>query len=103
MDQDKLKLLKLYSDYEMAKENASIYLGPDTKLLPSTRPTKKFMVRDPNTGKYVHFGQMGYEDFTKTRDMNKRYKYLRRAQHIKGEWYKNEYSPNNLSIHILWQ
>jgi len=45
---------------------------------------------------------MGYEDFTKHKDEERRQQYLSRATNIKGNWKKNKYSPNNLAINILW-
>jgi len=45
---------------------------------------------------------MGYEDFTKHKNLKRRQNYLTRSTNIKGDWKKNKYSPNNLSIHILW-
>lgn len=59
------------------------------------------MIQDPNN-KWIHFGQMGYEDYTKHRDENRRMNYLNRASKIKGHWKTNKYSPNNLAIHLLW-
>ena len=59
------------------------------------------MVQDPS-GKWIHFGQMGYEDYTKHHDKLRRKRYLTRATNIHGNWKKNPYSANNLAIHILW-
>ena len=104
MDQadNKLAMLKYYSNYETATKKAKMYLGKKAELFPSTRADKKYMILDPTTNKYVHFGQMGFSDHTKHRDDSVRYRYLRRAINIKGNWRDNKYSPNNLSIHILW-
>jgi len=57
---------------------------------------------NPYTGKYISFGSMGYEDFTKHNDKTRQERYLKRATKIRGNWHNNRYSPNNLSIHILW-
>ena len=54
-----------YSDYESVLKQAKHYYGNDTILLPSTRKTKKYMIYNPQTNKYVHFGAMGYMDYTK--------------------------------------
>ena len=62
---------------------------------------KKYMITTPH-GNIVHFGQMGYEDFTKHKNKTRRKNYLTRSRKIKGDWKKNKYSPNNLSIHLLW-
>ena len=45
---------------------------------------------------------MGYEDFTKHKNEERRQDYLSRATKIKGNWKNNKYSPNNLAINILW-
>jgi hypothetical protein len=59
------------------------------------------MVQSP-TGKWIHFGAIPYEDYTKHKDQERRERYLNRAENIKGSWRQNKYSPNNLAIHLLW-
>ena len=59
------------------------------------------MVRRPD-GIWVHFGEMGYEDYTKHKDEKRRKRYLKRSAGIKGKWKENPYSPNNLSRSLLW-
>ena len=54
------------------------------------------------TKKWIYFGQMGYEDFTKHKDDKRRENYLKRTTNIPGNWKDNKYSPNNLSRNILW-
>ena len=97
----KSAIVKQWSDPREAQRKATDYLGPDAKLFFSTRKDKKYMVRDPD-GRWSHFGQIGYPDFTLTGDIKRRQAYLKRANGIKGNWKSNKYSPNNLSIHILW-
>jgi len=94
--------LEQYSNMEEAQRKAVKYLGKGVELKKSDRNEKKYMVLDPSTQKMVYFGQMGYEDFTKHKDPERRKRYLNRAKNIKGDWKKNKYSPNNLAIHILW-
>ena len=98
-----------YSDYETVLSRAKHYYGENVKLLQSTRKTKKYMIFDPYNNKFVHFGQMGYLDFTKYVQIydikiarEHRYRYLRRALKIKGNWKDNPYSPNYLSLLLLW-
>jgi hypothetical protein len=67
----------------------------------STKDNKKYMVITPDD-KVVHFGQFGMEDYTKHRDEKRRESYLKRATAIKGDWKKDKFSPNNLSINLLW-
>lgn len=95
------ELLK-WSNPEIAQENAYNYLGPEAHLYLSNRKGKKFKIIDMNTNKFVHFGSLDYEDYTKHNDSARRNKYLARATKIKGDWRANPYSPNNLSINILW-
>ena len=57
------------------------------------------MVLDPNTNKMVHFGQMGYEDYTKHHDENRR-QLFRKRNH---KWATAEkYSPAWLSYYLTW-
>jgi hypothetical protein len=91
-----------YSDPHKAQENATNSYGKDGQLYRSTRKDKKYMIIDPQTNKFVHFGAIGYEDATKHNDLNRVKRYLKRAENIKGGWKNDEYSPNNLSIRILW-
>lgn len=91
-------MLSDYSDIDEVQRNARKYLGKEVQ--PSTRKGKKFMVYDGT--KWVHFGALGYEDFTKHKDSARRDRYRKRAFNIKGKWRENNYSPNNLSINILW-
>ena len=88
-----------YSDFKIANSKAlEIYGKP---LFISTRKDKKFMIKNDNN-KYIHFGQLGYEDFSKHKDEKRRQSYLTRAKKIKGLWKEDKYSPNMLSIKILW-
>ena len=100
---DKIKELKQYSNPLISQQNAFKYLGHSAILYPSPRKNKKYRIYDPNNNKWIDFGSIGYKDFTKTpNDFNKRDRYLKRATKIKGNWALNPYSPNNLSINILW-
>jgi len=83
--------------------NAKQYLGPDTIFLPSDKPSKKYKVYNPNTKKFIYFGSMMYEDFTKHKDEKRKMNYLKRSSNIKGNWKEDKYSPNNLSREILWK
>ena len=98
----KLDELKLFSNFEEAQRKANEFLGDDAMLFTSPKQDKKFRIYNPNNGKWVDFGQMGYEDFTKHKDPIRRERYLNRATKIKGKWKDDAYSPNNLAIHILW-
>ena len=99
---EKLQDLIKYSNPQEVQKKAREYLGSNTPIYISSKKNKKYMIQDPNTNKMVHFGQMGYEDHTKHRDEKRRQSYLNRSRNIRGNWKENQYSPNNLSINILW-
>ena len=101
--------LSYYSDPEIVLYRAKYYYGENVILKKSTRKTKKYMIYNPYNNKFVHFGQMGYLDYTKYVQLynletaNKhRSRYLKRALKIKGNWMNNPYSPNFLSMLLLW-
>lgn len=92
-----------YSNPTQAQKRAYEYLGKKNgKIYRSTRKEKKYMVKDAKTGRWVHFGQMGYEDYTKHKNKTRRRNYLTRANRIKGDWKRDKFSANNLAIHVLW-
>ena len=97
------KLYK-YSNPISAQRAAYRYLGKEAVIYKSKNPKKKYMIFDPYNDKWVYFGTMepAYEDFTKHKDPERRKSYLSRAGNMLGNWKSNPYSPNNLSINVLW-
>jgi hypothetical protein len=95
------KLLK-YSNPKQAQKMAYKYLGKTAKLYPANNPQKKYKIYDVKNKKWVNFGQIGYEDFTKHKDKTRRKNYLTRTKFMRGDWKSNPYSANNLSREILW-
>lgn len=101
-DKDKYEQLLKVSDPKKVIINAIKYFDdPNIKLYLSSNKNKKYMIYDNNMKK-VHFGDIRYFDFTKHNDNNRREAYLNRAYNIRGNWKDNKYSPNLLSIAILW-
>jgi len=96
---NKLEELKKVSNYSTVRKKAKLLYKRD--VFPSTRKEKKYMIQN-NNGTFVHFGNIHYEDFTKHKDQTRRKNYLTRASHIKGNWQKNPFSPNNLSLTLTW-
>ena len=95
------KSIRLYSNPTEVYRRAKKYLGKTAKIGLSTKKEKKYMITTPN-GRVVHFGQMGYEDYTKHKNKSRRKNYLNRSKYIRGDWKGNKYSANNLSRKILW-
>lgn len=97
---NKIDLLNNHSNIRNASINARRLYNQN--LFISSRKDKKYMILNPNTDKYVHFGSIKYKDFLNHLDENRRYNYLKRSGNIKGRWKDDDYSPNNLSRRILW-
>lgn len=89
----------LYSNPKTVQSNANNIYGNDTIIYRSSKPDKKYMVLNPETKKFIHFGQMGFEDFTKHNDKEKQKRFLKRNY----KWENNSpYSASHLSYHLLW-
>jgi len=97
-EEDKLLELEQFSNIEKVRKNAE-KLGIKNMIYPSTRKDKKYMVRHPDTYKFIHFGQMGYEDFTKSNDINKRNNFKKRNKRWADAY---PYTPAFLSYWLLW-
>jgi hypothetical protein len=91
-----------YSNPKKVQEKAKKYLGEGGIIYRSISKGKKYMVYNPNTKKWVHFGALNYEDHTKHNDEKRRQSYLKRSANIKGDWKDDKYSPNNLARNLLW-
>lgn len=95
-------VLKLISNINKVKEKAKEIYGPDAEILISPNKKKKYRILNPNTNRYIDFGGYPFEDFQKHEDETRRLRYLKRATNIKGNWRDDPYSPNMLSIRLLW-
>jgi len=91
----KLLELQKYSnpDYVMNKAE-QLNLNP---IFISTRKDKKYMIY--NGKSWIHFGQMGYQDYTKHHDESRRDNFRRRNR----RWFFGPmYSPGRLAYILLW-
>ena len=96
------KSLYKYSNPRQAQKMAYKYLGKTAKLYPAHNPEKKYSIYDKKNEKWINFGQIGYEDYTKHKDKTRRRNYLTRTKFMRGDWRNNKYSANNISRNILW-
>jgi len=96
------KALYAFSSPKQAQKMARAYLGASAQLYPAINPAKKYRICDPKLNKWVNFGQMGYQDYTRHKNKTRRKNYLTRTAGMLGNWKRNKYSANNLSRHILW-
>ena len=89
------------SNPEVVLKQLKKYYGDEVDLYLSSSKHKKYMVFNEE-GKKIHFGSMLYRDYTKHQNKKRRKNYLKRASNIKGNWRQNPFSPNMLSIILLW-
>jgi hypothetical protein len=92
---DKLPELRKYSNPSLVKNRAErLNLN---QVFISTRKDKKYMIY--NGRQWIHFGQMGYEDYTKHHDDVRRDNFRKRNR----RWFFGPiYSPGRLSYTLLW-
>ena len=89
-----------FSDPKLVQEVANAYFRDPITIYRSNSKNKKYMIFVDQ--KWIHFGQMGYEDYTKHKNKERLQSYLARATNMRGNWKDDKFSPNNLSIHLLW-
>lgn len=88
-----------YSNPSRVEELKNLYYGKDIPLALSTRKDKKYMIYNPKTDKWVHFGQMGMADYTKHKDETRRDQFRSRN----WKWAdKDPFSPAFLAYWLLW-
>ena len=90
------------SNPRTVQKNAFELFGKDAVVYKSDKSNKKYQILNKNTNKMVHFGDELYQDYTKHNDDNRRKGYIARSSKIKGAWKANVYSPNFLSLVLLW-
>jgi hypothetical protein len=91
-----------FSNPRAVQKKAFQLYGKNAVVYKSEKKDKKYQMLNENTGRFTHFGQIPYEDFTKHQDPQRRDNYLKRSLNIKGDWKKDIYSPNFLAITLLW-
>lgn len=90
------KGIEKFSNPKIVQKKAKEY---DLYVVFSPRKNKKYRIVNPETNKYVDFGQMGYEDFTLHKDKNRR-----RLFRLRNHKWANapKYSARWLSFYLLW-
>ncbi len=92
-------MIEYYSNPIKVFQNAKRIFGNDVNIKLSTRKDKKYMLLNPITKKWVHFGAKGYEDYTKHQDERRRQLFRLRNQ----KWAEQDlYSPGYLRYYLLW-
>lgn len=91
--------LNLYSNPKQVLKQAKKYIGKDVIIQQSTRKDKKYMILNPQTNKWIHFGQMGFEDYTQHKDLARRHRFRLRNARWKDA---PMFSPAFLSYWLLW-
>ncbi len=74
--------MKISNPAKVIKNAIKYFNHPNVKNYVSSKKDKKYMIIGLN-GKAIHFGQIGYEDYTTHNDNDRRKAYLARATKIK--------------------
>ena len=91
-------LIKISDPYDVYTKFKKIY-PCDSEIRISTRKNKKYMIWNPEKGKWFHFGSSDYSDYTKHKDAQRRINFLRRN----AKWAESDmYSPAYASYTLLW-
>ena len=88
--------IEKYSNPKIVQKKAKEY---GVYVVFSPRKNKKYRIVNPETNKFVDFGEMGFSDFTLTGDKEKRRLFKLRNHKWKDA---EKYSPAHLSYHLLW-
>ena len=94
-------MIEDYTNPNKVFQNAKRIYGNDVNIKLSTRKDKKYMLFNPNTNKWLHFGSMNppMEDYTKHQDKKRRQLFRIRNQ----KWAENDlYSSGFASYYLLW-
>ena len=86
------------SNPEVVLKQLEKYYGDKVDLYLSTSKNKKYMVFDED-GKKIHFGDLRYVDYTKTKNKLKRDSFRNRNKKWKDA---DKYTPAHLSYYLLW-
>lgn len=79
------------------------HYGKNVKLEESNKKDKKFMILNPATGKYVHFGQKGFLDYYLDTNPTTREKRRANFRRRNAKWANAEkWSPAHLAYYVLW-
>ena len=93
------KNIELYSNPDIVYKKAKKLFGDEFELYISTRKDKKYMIKFSTNKKFIHFGQYGYEDYTKSKNKHKRDLFRIRNKKWADSYI---YSPGYLSYYLLW-
>lgn len=90
-----------YSNPQRVRQLVDKYYSKDTPLMFSTRKDKKYMILNPHTNKWIHFGTMKppMEDYTK--HQNERRRELFRLRNHKWS-HADKWSAAYMSYWLLW-
>jgi hypothetical protein len=92
-------MLEDFSNPHTVYKKAREIFGPNVMIQPSTRAAKKYMIYNPAADQWIHFGQYGYEDWTKHRSTKRRDAFRIRNK----KWANsNHWTPAWLSYNLLW-
>ena len=92
-------MIEDYTNPNKVFQNAKRIYGNNVQIKLSTRKDKKYMLLNPDNNKWVHFGQIGFEDYTKHQNNKRRQLFKIRNQ----KWAEQDkYTPGFMSYFLSW-
>ena len=92
-------MIEDYTNPNKVFQNAKRIYGNNVQIKLSTRKDKKYMLLNPDTNKWVHFGQIGFQDYKKHQNNKRRQLFKIRNQKWAGQ---DIYTPGYLSYYLTW-
>ena len=91
--------IQKYSNPQTVFKKAKMIYGNDVIIDISNRKNKKYMILNPYTNKWIHFGYYGMEDYSKHKNLQRRENFRVRNK----KWsFQELYTAGFKSYFLLW-
>jgi hypothetical protein len=92
-------ILKYSNPFEVQRKIDQVFGKDNVDLHLSSRANKKYMIQNPSTRKWTHFGQWGFEDYTRHKNEMRKAAFQRRNH----RWATADpFSAAFASYYFLW-
>ncbi len=99
--------IQKYSNPQTVFKKAKMIYGNDVMIDISNRKNKKYMILNPYTKKWIHFGNYGMEDYTKHKNIQRRENFRVRNKNWSlvqstSRGLQEPYTAGFMSYFLLW-